>query len=287
MAKKNLSKKIAPKETQNNTKEKSLSVIKKEVSEVLKPVPSSSYASYLPTRVVTAIADEVVKTMMQRIPSLMIRSTPKTKKEKPNKKLEKAIFLDTSAIIDGRIFEVIKMGLLHDVIGILDSILLELKHIADSQDAVKRERGKKGLERLEALKKERGVQVVMASATDSRKADLFKEVDEKLIQVAKSYHGKVITCDYNLEKKAAIQGVKVINVNGLANLLKVTAVPGEALHIHILHPGKDVTQGVGYLDDGTMIVVEQGAGDLGNDVDVVVSRVIQTSAGRILFAKKI
>jgi uncharacterized protein YacL len=164
---------------------------------------------------------------------------------------------------------------------------LELKHIADSQDTVKRERGKKGLQRLEELKKERGVQVVIATAADSRKADSQREVDEKLIQVAKSYHGKVITCDYNLEKKAAIQGVKVINVNALAHALKVTAVPGESLHISILHPGKDITQGVGYLDDGTMIVVEQGAVDLGRDIDVVVSRVIQTAAGRILFAKKI
>lgn len=289
-----MAKKSSPKtpaqETSKNTDEKSLAVVEKKIAkdarEILQPV-SSSYSSYLPTRVVSAIADEVVKTMMKRIPSLMNRSATRTKSDKVVKKLEKAIFLDTSAIIDGRIFEVIKMGLLHDVIGILDSILLELKHIADSQDAVKRERGKKGLERLEALKKERGVQVVMAAASDSRKADSFKEVDEKLIQVAKSYHGKVITCDYNLEKKAAIQGVKVINVNGLANALKVTAVPGESLHINILHPGKDITQGVGYLDDGTMIVVEQGATDLGTDIDVVVSRVIQTSAGRILFAKKI
>lgn len=288
-----MSKKITPNKTIDETEkaveknqDKSLTVIKKaatkEVSQVLKPVSSS----YLPTRVVTAIADEVVKTMMERIPSLMTRSS-RAKSEKAVKKLEKAIFLDTSAIIDGRIFEVMKMGLTHEVIGILDSVLLELKHIADSQDAVKRERGKKGLERLEELKKSKGVQVVMAMATDSKKADGLKEVDEKLIQVAKSYHGKVITCDYNLEKKAAIQGVKVINVNALANVLKVTAVPGEALHINILHPGKDITQGVGYLDDGTMIVVEQGAVDLGTDIDVVVSRVIQTSAGRILFAKKI
>lgn len=279
--------KIAKRETPKKSTEKSLAVIKeqanKEVSEVLKPVSTS----YLPTRVVTAIADEVVKTMMQRIPSLVIRTGSRTKSEKAVKKLEKAIFLDTSAIIDGRIFEVIKMGLLHDVIGILDSVLLELKHIADSQDTVKRERGKKGLLRLEELKKERGVQVVIATAADSKKADKQREVDEKLIQVTKSYHGKVITCDYNLEKKAAIQGVKVINVNALAHALKVTAVPGESLHISVLHPGKDVTQGVGYLDDGTMIVVEQGAGDLGKDVDVVVSRVIQTAAGRILFAKKI
>lgn len=258
---------------------------KSEKGIALQPVPSQ-LSSYLPPRVVGVIADEVVKTMMERLPHLVTRSTNKKKSEKV-KKLEKAIFLDTSAIIDGRIFEVIKMGLLHDVIGILDHVLLELKHIADSQDTVKRERGRKGLERLEELKKARGVQVVMATAADSKKADSQREVDEKLIQVAKSYHGKVITCDYNLEKKAAIQGVKVINVNALANALKVTAVPGEALHIMLLHLGKDPTQGVGYLDDGTMIVVEQAASEIGKDVDVVVSRVIATAAGRILFAKKI
>jgi uncharacterized protein YacL len=249
-------------------------------------VPQSVSSSYLPQRVVSVIADEVVKTMMQRLPHLVVRTSAR-RAEKAVKKLEKAIFLDTSAIIDGRIFEVIKMGLMHDVIGILDDVLLELKHIADSQDVVKRERGRKGLERLEELKKAKGVQVVMAGASDSKKADSQREVDEKLIQVTKSYHGTVITCDYNLEKKAAVMGVSVVNVNALANALKVTAVPGEALHIMVLHPGKDVTQGVGYLDDGTMIVVEQGAPDVGKDVDVVVSRVIQTAAGRILFAKKI
>lgn len=271
--------------------EKIAETVKKELSSetslVLKPSEQNQPSSYfVRPRVVSMIADEVVKTMMQRLPHLMTRSAAR-KRTDSVKKLEKAVFLDTSAIIDGRIFEVIRMGLMHDVIAILDQVLLELKHIADSQDAVKRERGKKGLERLELLKKEKGVQVVMALAADSKKAESLKEVDEKLIQVTKSYHGLVITCDYNLEKKAAIQGVRVINVNALANVLKVTAVPGEALHINVLHPGKDVTQGVGYLDDGTMIVIEQGAPDVGNDVDVVVSRVIQTAAGRILFAKKI
>lgn len=247
----------------------------------------ASYTSYIPTRMVGVIADEVVKTMMQRLPHLVTRSSSKKKPPKVIKKLEKAIFLDTSAIIDGRIFEVIRMGLLHDVIAVPEDILLELKHIADSQDTVKRERGRKGLERLEELKKQKGVQVIIATNPQEKKEVTQREVDERLISIAKSYHGKLITCDYNLEKKAAIQGVAAINVNALANALKVTAVPGESLHISVLHLGKEATQGVGYLDDGTMIVVEQGAGDLGTDVDVVVSRVIQTAAGRILFAKKI
>jgi uncharacterized protein YacL len=113
------------------------------------------------------------------------------------------------------------------------------------------------------------------------------EVDEQIILIAKQYKGRVITCDYNLQKKASIQGVTAINVNVLANALKVTAVPGEAVHIKVLHLGKEATQGVGYLDDGTMIVVEQGEESIGKTIDVVISRVIQTATGRILFAKKI
>ena len=114
-----------------------------------------------------------------------------------------------------------------------------------------------------------------------------KEVDEQLIDITKQYKGKIVTCDYNLEKKASIHGVTAINMNALAQCLKISAVPGESLHIKVLHPGKDVMQGVGYLDDGTMLVVEQGNMDVGKMVDVVVSRVIQTASGRILFAKKI
>lgn len=236
-----------------------------------------------------AIADEVAKTLLERLPHMVQRSSKKKRSVKDNKKLEKAVFLDTSAIIDGRIFDVITTRLLRDTIVIPEEILLELKHIADSQDTVKRERGRKGLERLEQLKKTKGVQVVIApEVTDKKQNDKKKiEVDEKLISITKNYHGRIITCDYNLEKKANIQGVPAINVNGLANVLKVTAVPGEALHIKVLHKGKDITQGVGYLDDGTMIVVEQGADDVGKNIDVVVSRVIQTAAGRILFAKRI
>jgi uncharacterized protein YacL len=197
--------------------------------------------------------------------------------------------MDTSAIIDGRIFEVIHLGLVRSTIFILESILLELKHIADSQDLVKRERGRKGLALLEKLRKEKGVKVSHISHDQEKAFGLnkIKEVDERLIAAAKIYKGRIITCDFNLEKKASISGLTAINVNTLANVLKVTAVPGESLNIKILHVGKDTLQGVGYLDDGTMIVVENANFDVGRNVDVVVSRVIQTTAGRILFAKKI
>lgn len=237
---------------------------------------------FFPPRLIKIMADEVAKTVVNRLPSML----PKRQRKKKEKKVENAIFLDTSAIIDGRIFDIIALRVFSGVFVILESILLELKHIADSRDTVKRLRGRKGLELLENLKKTKGIKIVILpenSLVEKQEA----EVDEKLIQIAKNFKGRIITCDYNLEKKAAISGIVSINMNTLANLLKVTAVPGEVHHIRVLHKGKDVTQGVGYLDDGTMLVVENGSEDLGKEVDVVVSRVIQTSAGRILFAKKI
>lgn len=236
--------------------------------------------SRFPPRLIKAMADEVAKTVIERLSRLI--PTPKRRGRKLRKKnIKDAVFLDTSAIIDGRIFDVVNLGLVTGVFVVLESILLELKHIADSKDVVKRERGRKGLELLEKLKKNRRVRLIILPNNDKM------EVDEGLIREAKIYKGKIITCDYNLGKEAAISGVLAININTLASVLKVTAVPGEAIHIKVLHRGKDTTQGIGYLDDGTMLVVENAASDIGKEVDVIVSRVIQTTAGRILFAKKI
>ncbi|HKC14343.1 MAG TPA: PIN domain-containing protein [Patescibacteria group bacterium] len=242
---------------------------------------SRESAILIPPKLMAQFAEEVAKTVVSHLPH--------PRQRKKTERIENAVFLDTSAIIDGRIFDVISLGILNSTFVVLESILLELKHIADSQDVVKRERGRKGLERLERLKKSRGrkVLVLAESAGQSFGVERLKEVDEKLIEVAKKNNGRVITCDYNLEKKATISGVVAVNVNTLANVLKVIAVPGESLHIKLQHKGKDITQGVGYLDDGTMIVVEHASADLGKEVNVIVSRVIQTSAGRILFAKKI
>ncbi len=233
----------------------------------------------LPAKLVTELAEEVARLVVSRIP---VRPRQKRKKVK---KIDNAVFLDTSAIIDGRIFDVITMGLITGNVVLLESILSELKHIADSQDGVKRERGKKGLSLLDRVKKVRGVRLIVLP--DKNGSEEPFEVDEKLIRAAKENKGKIITCDYNLEKKASISGIVAINVHTLATFLKIRAVPGEALHIKILHKGKDSTQGVGYLDDGTMLVVENASDLVGHFVDVIVSRVIQTTAGRILFAKKI
>lgn len=237
-------------------------------------------------KMIGAIADEVSKTLMSRLPGMITRPRRKAKK-KTSKKIDNGIFLDTSAIIDRRIFDVINLGFLNGTVVIPPSILLELKHIADSQDTVKRERGRKGLESLERLRKAKKIKITVLSEDDEKLVSNQTEVDERLIKLAKAFKGKVITCDYNLEKKATIENVTAINMNALANCLKVIAVPGEAVHIQVSHQGKDMTQGVGYLDDGTMIVVEQGSDMIGKIIDVVVSRVIQTATGRILFAKKI
>lgn len=241
----------------------------------------------LSSKLIGIIADEVAKTMVTRLPGMITRPRKKTSSKK-TKALEYPIFLDTSAIIDGRIFDMIEIGVLNGTIVVTPSVLLELKHLADSQDMVKRERGRKGLEKLEKLRKGKRIKVVMLSDQEEEPYRQVKiEVDEVLIKTAKAYKAKVVTCDYNLEKKAAIEGITAINMNALANCLKVIAVPGESLHVKISHQGKELTQGVAYLDDGTMIVVENGSMSVGKMIDVVVSRVIQTATGRILFAKRI
>ena len=239
----------------------------------------------MPQSFIGAIADEVAKIVIQRLPSRRPRNNGNKTAKKKQQELERAIFLDTSAIIDGRIFDVFELELVIGNVIVIESILLELKHIADSQDMVRRERGRKGLEALEKLKKVKSVKLLVVPENGLK--EKLKEVDERLIAMAKKYKGRIITCDYNLEKKAVIGNVRAVNVHELANRLKITAVPGETLHMLIQHVGKDPTQGVGYLEDGTMVVVEMGSSDVGKAIDIVVSRVIQTASGRILFAKKI
>ncbi len=237
----------------------------------------------LPKNFIVSLADEVAKIVIQRLPRRSGGGKKRIQKKKED--IKDALFLDTSAIIDSRIFDVVDLGLLQGTLVLPEFILGELKHIADSQDMVKRERGQRGLARLEKIRKTKFLKFqLLNEEPETRKQEV---VDDRLILLAKKYKGRVITCDYNLEKKSAISGVVAINVHELANRLKILAVPGESLHITLQHVGKDPTQGVGYLEDGTMLVVEYGSSDIGKPVDVIVSRVIQTSSGRILFAKKI
>ena len=189
--------------------------------------------------------------------------------------------LDTSVIIDGRIFDLCKTGFLEGTLILPNFVLKELRHISDSSDALKRNRGRRGLDVLARIQQELRVPVTV----DEQDFPDVEEVDVKLLKLAKLRDGCVLTTDYNLNKVAGVSGIQVLNINDLANALKPVALPGEEMEVLIVKEGKEQNQGVGYLDDGTMIVVEGGKQAIGQTVTVSVTSVLQTSAGRMIFAK--
>ena len=190
------------------------------------------------------------------------------------------ILLDTSAIIDGRIKDISQTGFIYGRLVVPRFVLEELQHIADSADTMRRNRGRRGLEILNNLQKEATVPVEI---TDEN-IEGIAEVDGKLVKMARNLHCAIITNDFNLNRVAELQGVKVLNINELANAIKPVLLPGEDIHIKIMQDGKELGQGVGYLDDGTMIVVENGRQYMGTTLEVTVTRVLQTVAGRMIFA---
>lgn len=189
--------------------------------------------------------------------------------------------LDTSVIIDGRIADICKTGFVEGPLVIPNFVLEELRHIADSSDALKRNRGRRGLDILNKIRKELDIEVQISS----RDFEDIAEVDDKLVKLAQELHGCVVTNDYNLNKVAELQGVVVLNINELANAIKPVVLPGEEMNVLIIKDGKEQNQGVAYLDDGTMIVVENGRRFIGENKQVIVTSVIQTNAGRMIFAK--
>lgn len=189
--------------------------------------------------------------------------------------------LDTSVIIDGRIADICKSGFIDGLLVIPGFVLEELRHIADSSDVLKRNRGRRGLDILNKIRKELDV---MVQINEQDFSDI-SEVDSKLVRLAQVMNGVVITNDYNLNKVAELQGVKVLNINELANALKPVFLPGEEMVVQIIKDGKESKQGIGYLDDGTMIVVEHGKKYINQTIYVVVTSVLQTAAGRMIFAK--
>lgn len=207
----------------------------------------------------------------------------KDKKSKGDTKSATQIpkILDTSVIIDGRIFDILKTGFVEGPIVIPGFVLEELRHIADSSDALKRTRGRRGLDILNQIQKELPLTVEISE----KDFENIQEVDSKLLKLGQMTGGKIITNDFNLNKVAEFQGVAVLNINELANAIKPVVIPGEEMHIQIVKDGKESGQGVAYLDDGTMIVVESGRKYVGEIVDVIVTSVLQTAAGRMIFAK--
>jgi uncharacterized protein YacL len=192
--------------------------------------------------------------------------------------------LDTNVIIDGRIADVCRAGFLEGPLYVPGFVLEELQHIADSGDGLKRARGRRGLDILNSMKQELPLIVrVWDKALDKSAQD--DEVDTRLVKLAKALEGMIVTNDFNLNKVAALQGVQVLNVNELANALKPVVLPGEAMTVGIVKEGKEANQGVAYLDDGTMIVVEDGRRYLNSTLSVIVTSVLQTVAGKMIFAR--
>lgn len=195
---------------------------------------------------------------------------------------KKCKLLDTSVIIDGRIADIAETGFLEGTIVLPKFILNELHKIADSTIPSRRKRGRRGLDILNRMQKSGSLEVVV----EEKDFPEIKEVDSKLIQLARSVNGIIITNDYNLNKIAKLQGVEVLNINELANALKPVILPSEELRVRVIKEGKEPNQGIAYLDDGTMIVVENAKGLIGEEVTVEVTSVLQTSAGRMIFGQQ-
>ncbi|NJP35976.1 PIN/TRAM domain-containing protein [Alkalicoccus luteus] len=213
--------------------------------------------------------------------------TAQNKNEKKQDEAEKEAnryrlkILDTSVIIDGRIADICSTGFLEGTLLVPEFVLEELQHIADSSDVLKRNRGRRGLDILNKMQKELDVEVEIYEGD----FDDIQEVDSKLVKLAKLLDGFVVTNDFNLNKVCDLQGVAVLNINDLANAVKPVVLPGEEMPVQVIKDGKEQNQGIAYLDDGTMIVVEGGRNHIGETIEVIVTSVLQTSAGRMIFAK--
>lgn len=233
---------------------------------------------YLGIKIATRKKDDVIWPSINFKKSQSIKN--KSDKSPANSVISPKI-LDTSVIIDGRIADICRTGFIEGSLIIPEFVLKELRHIADSSDSLKRNRGRRGLDILNILQKEKIADVVIESKDYGDNI----EVDIKLLKLAQDLGGKVLTNDFNLNKVAEFQGVQVLNINELANAVKPVVLPGEEMNVMIVKDGKESGQGLAYLDDGTMIVIEGGKKCIGDSVIVTVTSVLQTAAGRMIFAK--
>lgn len=238
------------------------------------PLFLSALLGYLGFNIAVVKRDEIISLF-----SLGRVSRDKDKNKKGNDTEYK--ILDTSVIIDGRIADICQSGFIEGTLVIPGFVLEELQHIADSSDVLKRNRGRRGLDILNKIQKELQMKVEIYEGDFEE----IQEVDSKLVKLAKVLNGKVVTNDFNLNKVCELQGVDVLNINDLANAVKPIVLPGEELNVQVIKDGKEHGQGVAYLDDGTMIVVEGGRDHIGSELEVLVTSVLQTSAGRMIFAK--
>ncbi len=218
-----------------------------------------------------------VDDILSILPSRDVNPVP----EKSGGGAPKSKILDTSVIIDGRIADICKTGFVEGTLIIPEFILEELRHIADSSDELKRNRGRRGLDILKQMQKDSSIEVEIVN----KDFEDIPEVDSKLVKLARIMEGRIVTNDYNLNKVAELQGVQVMNINELANAVKPVVLPGEEMEVELIKEGKEKGQGVGYLDDGTMIVVDDGINYIGETIKVLVTSILQTAAGRMIFAR--
>lgn len=233
------------------------------------------FFGYLGIKIPSRKKDDITKSIG------VIESVKKVKDK--NKQTYKSCpkILDTSVIIDGRIADICKTGFIEGPLVLPMFVLEELQHIADSSDGLKRNRGRRGLDILNKIQKELDIEIII----HEKKFEDIQEVDSKLLKLTQLLNGKIITNDYNLNKVAEVQKIDVLNINELANAVKPVVLPGEEMIVTVVKDGKESGQGLAYLDDGTMIVVESGRRYIGETIDVLVTSVLQTSAGRMIFAK--
>lgn len=231
---------------------------------------------YLGITVMVLRADDITDLVGGRWRKPPVAAKAEVKPDEPT-----PVLLDSSVIIDGRIADISQTGFVMGPMLIPRFVLNEVQYIADSADSLRRNRGRRGLDMLNKLQRESAVPVVI---TDMDVKNV-RQVDDKLVQLAKQLRCPIVTNDFNLNQVAQLQGVKVLNINALANAVKVLVLPGEMIHVQVIDEGKEMGQGVGYLDDGTMVVVESGLRYIGREIDVQVTKVLQTNAGRMIFGQ--
>lgn len=229
---------------------------------------------------IIGISMVVFSAKCKEINGLLVNPLP-NQKNKLGSSSNQFKIVDTSAIIDGRIADLCKTGFLEGILIVPNFVIGELQKIADSADSLRRNRGRRGLDLLNRMQKESQITIKVFD----RDYEEVYEVDTKILKLAREMEAKVITNDYNLNKVAELYGVQVLNINDLSNAIKPLVLPGEEMVVHVLRDGKEYGQGIGYLEDGTMIVVEGGKSYIGVDLEILVTSVLQTSAGRMIFAK--
>jgi uncharacterized protein YacL len=249
---------------------------------------SDPYGQYLPTVVTILLAIFMAVLFYSKhefLDALLPKKGEKKTKDdklKPLKldKNQRRILVDTSAIIDGRIGDIVATGFIPGALIVPRFVLAELQNIADSEDPLRRGRGRRGLEILNEMRLNDNLQLEII---EDNPEDV-KEVDHKLVYLAKKHDANILTTDYNLNRVATIEGVKILNINELANSIRAVVLPGEIMKVNVVQGGKEKNQGVGYLPDGTMIVVDKGDKLIGKDVECEVTRIFQTVAGKMIFA---